>query len=76
MGRQVGRSAMSKWFRWWKDRTFLKILGIVIGAMVIALLLAVTMEYGWIGSIIVATTGGIAIRRIIIKSISKWNGEL
>lgn len=67
---------MAIFVKWWKDRTFLMILGIVIGAMVIALLLAVTMEYGWIGSIIVATTGGIAIRRIIIKSISKWNGEL
>lgn len=66
---------MANFVRWWKDRTFLTILGIVIGAMVIALLLAVTMEYGWIGSIIVATTGGIAIRRIIINKISKWNGE-
>lgn len=66
---------MSEWFRWWKDRTFLTILGIVIGAMVIALLLAITMDNGWIGSIIVATTGGLAIRRIIINKISKWNGE-
>lgn len=73
MGRQVGRSAMSKWFRWWKSDFFLMLLVAVILIKVVAFLLAYFIEWGWILAILVAVGGGFILRKMVIKKLDEWS---
>lgn len=60
---------MSKWFRWWKDRTFLKILGVVMVTMGIIFVLAYFIDWGWIPAIAMAICGGLLIRKMVTKKL-------
>lgn len=58
-----------KWIKWWKDKTFLTILAVALLTMVVAFLLAYFIDWGWVLSLVVGVTAGIAIRKIIIERI-------
>lgn len=60
---------MSEWIKWWKDKTVREVLSIAIGAVVVAALLAYYISWGWILSLVVGASAGIAIRKIIIERI-------
>jgi 4-hydroxybenzoate polyprenyltransferase len=62
---------MSNWIKWWKDSTFMSVLGVALLTMLIGFLLAYYIEWGWILTIVVTAIGGMSIRRIIIKRIDK-----
>lgn len=63
---------MATWFKWWKNKTFLLIMGISLITMIIAFLLAYFIEWGWILAIILACIGGVLIRKIIDRAIDNW----
>lgn len=61
----------NEWIKWWKNKTFMTILGIALVAMVVSFLLAYFIEWGWILSIVVACIGGFLIRRVISKKMDE-----
>lgn len=63
---------MATWFKWWKNKTFLLIMGISLITMIIAFLLAYFIEWGWILAIILTCIGGVLIRKIIDRAIDNW----
>jgi hypothetical protein len=69
---------MSNWVKWWKNKTFLKILGISLLAMGISFGIAM-IDPGntWcaVGSILVACGGGLVIRKVIIKKLDELAEE-
>ena len=62
---------MNEWIKWWKDKTFMSVLGVALLTMLIGFLLAYYIKWGWILTIVVTAIGGMSIRRIIIKRIDK-----
>ena len=62
---------MSNWIKWWKDKTFMSVLGVALLTMLIGFLLAYYIKWGWILTIVVTAIGGMSIRRIILKRIDK-----
>ena len=60
-----------EWIKWWKDKTICEVIAIALGAVVVAALLACFISWGWILSLVVSITAGIAIRKIIIKRIEE-----
>lgn len=60
-----------EWIKWWKDKTFMTILGIALVAMVVSFLLAYFIEWGWILSVVVACLGGVAMRRVFSKKMDE-----
>lgn len=63
---------MATWFKWWKNKTFLLIMGISLITMIIAFLLAYFIEWGWILAIILTCIGGVLIKKIIDRAIDNW----
>lgn len=61
---------MTTWIKWWKDKTFLMILVIVLIAMVSSFLVAYFTSAWWI-SIIIACGAGLIIRKIITNKLDK-----
>lgn len=59
------------WFKWWKDKTFMSVLGIALASMVASFLLAYFLDWGWIISIVVVCLGGVSIRRLLSKKIGE-----
>ena len=59
------------WFKWWKDKTYMTILGISLVAIVVCFLLSYFIEWGWLPAIVVAIVCGIAIRQVLIKRINE-----
>lgn len=64
---------MNEWIKWWNDKTFLLILGIIAITMLLSFLLAYFIEWGWIPAIVVACGGGLVIRRTVINKIDRLN---
>lgn len=60
---------MSKWFRWWENRTFLTILGVAMVTMGITFVLAYFITWGWIPAIAMAICGGLLIRKMVTKKL-------
>lgn len=60
-----------EWIKWWKDKTFMTILGIGLVALVVSFLLAYFIEWGGILSIVVACIGGVAMRRVFSKKMDE-----
>ena len=61
---------MTEWIKWWKDKTFLTILVIVLIAMASSFLVAYFTSAWWI-SIIIACGAGLIIRKIITNKLDK-----
>lgn len=61
---------MAEWIKWWKDKTFLTVLGIVAVTMLASFLIAF-IRCGWVLSIVIACLGGVAVRKVIIKRLDK-----
>lgn len=59
---------MGKWIKWWKDKTFLKLLGIVLVTMLASFIVAF-FRCGWGLSLAIACLGGIGIRTVIVKKL-------
>lgn len=66
---------MSTWVKWWKNKTVVTVFIIALVAMVLSFITAYFITWGWIPSIIIAGTGGILIRRVIINAVNKWIEE-
>lgn len=66
---------MSTWVKWWKNKTVVTVFIIALIAMVLSFITAYFITWGWILSIIIAGTGGILIRRVIINAVNKWIEE-
>lgn len=64
-----------EWIRWWKDKTFLSVLGVALGSIVASLALALLLEWGWIGSIVTALAGGFEMRRLVIKKLDEIDND-
>lgn len=62
---------MANWIRWWKDRAFLLILLIAFSSMILALVTALIVDWGWILSVVYAIAGGVLIRLVIRREIEK-----
>lgn len=60
---------MSNWIKWWKNKTFMSVLGIALGTMGISFLLAYFIDWGWIPAIAMAICGGILIRKTVTKKL-------
>lgn len=56
--------------KWWKDKTFLTVLGIVAVTMLVSFLIAF-IRCGWVLSIVIACLCGVAVRKVIIKRLDK-----
>jgi hypothetical protein len=67
---------MSTWVKWWKYKFVWMILLVIILAMTIAFLFAYFFDWGWIVSIISASTGGFIIRKIVIRKIDDYVNSL
>ena len=61
--------------KWWKNKTFLTVLGIAVGIVVISFLLSYFITWGWIHAIAVTCIGGLGIRRVIIKKLDEINNN-
>lgn len=59
------------WFKWWKSRFFMKLLGIAFGSVALAYAFCVLGEWGWIPAILVTIVGGLWMRKIIIKKLEE-----
>lgn len=64
-----------EWIKWWKDKTFLSVLGVALGTMVASLALALLLEWGWIGSIVTALAGGFEMRRIVQRKLDEIDND-
>ena len=65
---------MTNWIKWWKDKTFLAVLCIVLVTMIVSFLVAF-LRCGWVLSIVVACLGGFGIRKVIIKKLDETNNN-
>lgn len=63
---------MSEWIRWWENKFFLCGLGVALLSMLLSFLLAYFIYWGWIPAIVVATCGGMLIRRIAVMGIDDY----
>jgi hypothetical protein len=61
---------MANWIKWWKDKTFLTVLCIVLVTMLVSFLVAF-FRCGWPLSIAIACLGGLGIRKVIIKKLDE-----
>lgn len=66
---------MSNWIKWWKNKTFMSVLGIALGTMGISFLLAYFIDWGWIPAIMLCIGGGILIRKMVTKKLDKMSEE-
>lgn len=64
------------WIKWWKDKTFMSVLGIALGTMVLSFLLAYFISWGWIPAIAVALAGGFAIRKVVVRKLDEIADKL
>ena len=62
---------MTEWIKWWKDKTFLLILGIAMLSMLVAGIFANCFSWGWVVSCVAACLGGFAIRKIVVKKLNE-----
>jgi uncharacterized membrane protein YdbT with pleckstrin-like domain len=62
---------MGNWVKWWKNKTILTILGIVLLTMLVAFLFAFFFDWGWIVALVTSLLGGYGIRRVIIKYLDE-----
>jgi uncharacterized membrane protein YccC len=66
---------MVELIKWWKNKTFLTVLGIAVGTVGIAFLFAYFITWGWIPAIAVTCIGGLGIRRVIMKKLDEMNNN-
>lgn len=65
---------MANWIKWWKDKTFLKIWGIILLTMGISFGIVIINPDSTlciVGSIIAACSGGLVIRKVITKKLDE-----
>lgn len=62
---------MSNWFKWWKSKFFLTVLGIALATISVSFVLAYFIEWGWILAIIAALLGGLSIRKVLINKLEE-----
>lgn len=65
---------MSNWIKWWKDKTFLKIWGIILLTMGISFGIVIINPDSTlcvVGSILAACSGGLVIRKVITKKLDE-----
>ena len=67
---------MSNWIKWWKDKLLLQIMGTAIGSVGLAFIPAYFLSWGWILSILVAVSGGVIMRKLIIKKLDEVSNEI
>lgn len=60
-----------KFFKWWKNKTALSIIGIALGSVLLAFLFAYFFTWGWYVSIAIALGGGYWIRTILFKKLNE-----
>lgn len=65
---------MGEWIKWWRNKTFLTILSIVLITMAISFCVAFFSCAWWL-SVIVACVGGFSIRKVIIKKLDETNNS-
>ena len=66
---------MSNWIKWWKDKTFLKIWGIILLTMGVSFGIVIINPDNTlcvVGSILAACSGGLIIRKIIKKKLDEY----
>lgn len=61
---------MGDWIKWWKDKTFLIVLSIVLVTMAVSFCVAFFSCAWWL-SVIIACLGGIGIRKVIVKKLDE-----
>jgi hypothetical protein len=69
---------MSTWVKWWKDKTLLKIWGIILLTMAISFgIVIINSDSTWciISSILAACGGGLIIRKVITKKLDELEEE-
>lgn len=66
---------MAELIKWWKNKTSLTVLGIAVGTVGIAFLLAYFITWGWIPAIAVTCIGGLGIRKVIRKKFDEMNNN-
>ena len=65
---------MENWIKWWKNKTFLTVLGIVLITMAISFCIAFFSCAWWL-AVIVACVGGFGVRKVIIKKLDETNNS-
>jgi hypothetical protein len=63
-----------EWIKWWKNKTFLTVLGIVLITMAISFCIAFFSCAWWL-SVIVACVGGFGVRKVIINKLDETNNS-
>lgn len=69
---------MSTWVKWWKDKTLLKIWGIILLTMAISFGIVIINPDSTlciVGSILAACSGGLIIRKVITKKLDELEEE-
>ena len=67
---------MSNWIKWWKDKTFLLIWGILLlsmGASLCIILINPDSAVCIIGALAMPSIGGMIIKKIIGKKLDEWS---
>jgi len=67
---------MSNWIKWWKDKTFLKIWGILLlsmGASLCIILINPDSIVCIIGALAMPSIGGMIIKKIVGKKLDEWS---
>lgn len=70
---------MTQWIKWWKNKAFLQIWGLMLLAMGISLVLVLINPNSWvcIGGVFVVCIGiGVGIRKIAEKELDKKAEEM
>lgn len=67
---------MSNWVKWWKDKTFLLIWGILLLSMGVSLciiLINPDSAVCIIGALAMPSIGGMIIKKIVGKKLDEWS---
>lgn len=67
---------MSNWIKWWKDKTFLKIWGILLLSMGVSLCIILINPDSVvciIGALAMPSIGGMIIKKIVGKKLDEWS---
>ena len=62
---------MANWFKWWKDKTFLSVMGVALVTMLLGFLMAHYISWGWIITVFIGAIGGLVIRKIVVNRIEE-----
>lgn len=66
---------MANWVKWWKDKTFLSVMGVALVTMLLGFLMAYYISWGWIITVLIGAIGGLVIRKIVVNRLEESSND-